>query len=161
MDTYKLQVIGKEMHLTKQEVTRRTESAMRAIMQDAAAQLAKKTVERGHVGTSRKLSGAWTENTRMERRDGAFVGTIEPTRTAPYAYYVIYGTSAPHTSNPGYFLIDWVKEKITGNEVEAVRIAYAIGRSFMKTARKGDDFVTPTLKERDRFYRKLLIRKLS
>ena len=73
------------------------------------------------------------------------------TDTSKHAFYVI-NTLGPWRKNPAPYLVPWVKKFIVGTggrtkagkqaaDKRAFSIAYAIGRSYMKKKRKGNNFI--------------------
>lgn len=110
---------------------------MNVVISDAAALLA----EHSPVGVFGALQGSWLQTKGAESKGNTVLGFSDPRPISPYAWYVIFGTTKPHSKNPWLFLIPWVQKKLGYTGQQARSVAFLIGRSFTKKARKGNNVI--------------------
>lgn len=142
-----------ERHFDPQAAVARVRDAVDVVITDAASLLS----EASPVGVFAHLQGAWLQTKGVEISQSALVGYSDPTPTAPYAWYVIYGRG-PGRRPPTSALIPWVEKKLGYVDKVARSVAFLIARKIGRKGTKPNDFVTPIVKKNEQLWGEIITR---
>jgi hypothetical protein len=140
-----------ERQLDPQAALTRVKGAMDVVIADAASLLA----EASPVGVYAHMQGAWLQTQGVEVTAASIMGYSDPTPTAPYAWYVIFGRG-PGKMPPPQALLPWVWKKLGVTGFRARSVAWNIARKIGRKGTKPNDFVTPIVRKNEPLWRNIL-----
>lgn len=144
MDRLTIKIVGAEdisRALDPEASRQRVADAMEVVINDAASLLS----EASPVGVYAHLQGAWLQTTGVDMSATNIVGYSDPTPTAPYAWYVIFGR-APGKMPPIDSLVSWVAKKIAPAPSKLRSVAFLVARKIGRKGMKPNDFVSPIVR---------------
>jgi hypothetical protein len=158
-DSVRLNIVGQDKvlkALDPQAAKSRIKDAMNVVVNDAASAFS----EASPVGVYGNMQGAWLQTKGVEITSSGIVGYSDPTPTAPYAWFVIFGRG-PGKMPPISAILPWVAKKL-GETGEALRaVAFLIARSIGRKGTKSNDFITPIVTKRTPLWKRILEKALA
>jgi hypothetical protein len=158
-DSIRLSIVGQDKvlkALDPKACKDRVQGGMHIVVNDAASKFA----EASPVGVYGNMQGAWLQTKGVEISASGIVGFSDPTPTAPYSWFVIYGRP-PGKMPPVDAIMPWVSKKlgVVGDSLRSV--AFAIARSIGRKGTKGRDFITPIVKKNTPLWKRVLEKALA
>lgn len=158
-DHVTLRVVGQDKVLRQLDpaaVNGRVRDAMDIVVNDAASHFA----ESSPVGVYGHAQGAWLQTKGVEVTTSGVLGFSDPTPTAPYVWYVIYGRK-PGKMPPPIALLRWVWIKLGVTGFAARAVAWNVARAIGRRGTKPNDFITPIVEKRTPIWQRILEKALT